>query len=98
MKVELIEFYQDTQKKKNEITGTAHVYIEDFDLDVRGIYVRKTGNQLWISKPTQKYIDENQKSCKYPIIDFANRNTDREFIKHVRNELQKYFRKKKFTK
>lgn len=73
MKVEVIEFYPSTSKK---IYGTVHVYLEEYDIDLRGVYIRKVKNSFFVSLPHQKASDENKKengkSVTFPVLTFAN--------------------------
>jgi DNA-binding cell septation regulator SpoVG len=85
MKVEVIEFYQDKQPKKScTMSGTMHVYIPDFDLDLRGIVVLKGSKGYMFYLPSRFAIDETGKKIMYPILSFADTRKHKQLIKDLR--------------
>jgi len=76
MKVELIEFYEEINDKENRILkGSAHIYIEDLDMDLRGVECTFEKNTHWITLPVlYKFDKELKKRVRFPVIQFANRD------------------------
>ena len=75
MEVKFIAFYEEIfDKEKKVLKGSAHVYIVDLDMDLRGVDVLFEAGKAWITLPSQtRYDKEKQKDVRYPIIQFANR-------------------------
>ena len=75
MKVEVVNIYIEERDEKNlSIKASAHIYMPEFDLDVRGIDVSIKKGKHWITIPTKTKFDAKTKeNITFPIIQFANR-------------------------
>jgi len=94
MKIEIIEYYPiKTTNKKSLRVGTMHVYIENLDLDVRGIDVIKAKNSYIFHFPSRISV-ENGKKVRYPVISFANKATQDKIKKVLHITANKYMREK----
>ena len=74
MNLEIVEFYLDKRDDaKQFLQGTLHVYLADFGIDLRGVFVMKKKNFWRFAIPHKKTIDPNtNKSVLYPIISFID--------------------------
>lgn len=72
MKIELIEIYKEKTNNKNFI-GTAHVYLIDYEMDLRGIGVFKGNKGYYCKLPYRYSVDPETKNVVgYPVINFTN--------------------------
>ena len=92
MKVEVIEFYQDlNDKKKKILRGSCHVYLEELDIDLRGIDVVFDNGKPWITLPTIINYDlDAKKDVMFPVIQFSNREKTLELRKSVAKAVKKF--------
>ncbi|MDD3471515.1 MAG: hypothetical protein PHS86_01925 [Syntrophaceae bacterium] len=78
MKIELVEFYpyqKPSTHKKSGWTrvGTVHVYLIDFEMDLRGIIVTKKGKCFRFNMPHfRAYDQETGEKVMYPHVRFTN--------------------------
>lgn len=73
LQIEIVDFYQD-YKKGNNIKGSLHVYIIDYEMDIRGILVSHIKKKWWFDLPFRFAIDaETNEKVKYPVISFSNK-------------------------
>lgn len=86
MKIEIIEFYpRRTFNKK--FCGELHIYIEEWDMDIRGVGVYALNKGFYIQLPQFKG-EKDGEACWYPIVDFANKTTHQAFINEIRRLLE----------
>ena len=92
MKVEVIEFYQDlNDKKKKILRGSAHVYLEELDIDLRGVDVVFDNGKPWITLPTIINYDLDQKKdVMFPVIQFSNREKTMDMRRSVAKAVKKF--------
>lgn len=88
MELEFVDFYPEPPKKvqgKNKIrVGTAHIYVIDLELDLRGIHVLKSQNKLHYGIPWVKTIDISTcKNVSYPIFSFLDKTHNLKIIKFL---------------
>lgn len=83
--VELIGLYPlPPGKNKKTPLATAHVYLPDLDLDIRGIGVFYSEGKYFIRLPHSKGWDpEAQKEVSFPIISSSNRIWEQAFKRGV---------------
>lgn len=93
MKVEIVGFYKNTDKK-TKIKGTLHVYLVDFDLDIRGIAVHKGAKGGWFYQmPGRKTLDaETKEMVWYPHISFSDKQIHDEMIQSIIQEADKFLK------
>lgn len=85
MKIEVVEVYKvKTLNKK--FVGTAHVYLCDLDMDLRGIGVYKKKDGFFCQSADRFAVDETTKQkVRYPVVRFTNNEKQKQFM----NELSK---------
>lgn len=87
MKVEVIEFYQDKEpKKKCTMSGTMHVYLSGFDIDLRGVLVLRNSKGYKFYLPGKLAIDEDGNKVIYPVLSFGDIRKQKQLIKDIRLE------------
>lgn len=96
MNIEIVEFYPITQDRKmTKMSGTLHVYLIDWEMDIRGIYVKKNGKKWIIIMPHQKAFDpKTQKIERYPIISFSDPKKYKEIMENIRKLAVTYIEEK----
>ena len=93
MKIEIVEFYP-IFKKNNDIKGTMHIYIIDYELDIRGIFVTKQKKHWWFEMPYRsQYEKETKKEVRFPVICFTNQEKNDEFFKLLIENGKEYINK-----
>ena len=83
MKLELVGVYPipKRQNKKQVYIATAHFYIIDIGLDIRGVLVKKYNNKFFIAFPTKKAYDpEAKKVVTYPCLRFTDTAKHKQFL------------------
>ena len=91
---EFVEFYETTEEKKknsrNRCIGTVHIYIADFEMDIRGIRVIKNGNCIFFACPHFFDIDkETGEKVRYPLIGFTNEKKQKELLDFLHTVVKK---------
>lgn len=96
MKIEIQEFYlKKNDKKNNSMYGSLHVYLEDFDIDMRGIQVMRRGKHWQFSYFHAKGIDdETGKEVYYPIFCFNDKARNKELFEFVETKGRGYIEKR----
>ena len=98
MKVELVEFYPVKPKnEKSTLIGSAHFYLCDFEMDIRGCMVfKKKKNKVMVFLPTKFVKDhETGEDVKFPFISFTDGKKNRELMKSMQSLLLEHFKEKK---
>jgi len=95
MNVEIVDFYPCIAIKKHSvIVGTIHVYLKDFDIDLRGIRVINLKNRYSIQLRCDCTTDtEDGSKVRYPIFSFQNKETGKDLMDSIRDELNIFFPK-----
>ena len=88
MKIEVIEFYPN-DKKDSKVLGSMHVYVEDLDLDIRGILFIKHKDKWIVRMPHKRYIDDG-KTKMFPVVAFTNRVKMEEMLDQIKEKGIKY--------
>lgn len=98
MKIELIEFYPRKIPKNKSFVGTFHVYIEDFDIDIRGINVYKIAKGFMVRLPDLVGKDPvTKKPVRYPLFQFANKVKHQAFVREIAKLVNEYFKENKYA-
>lgn len=93
MKIEVVEFYPLLKMAKHGKIGTLHVFVADYNLDIRGINVFFRKNRLYFFTPSITFLDPKSKSLvSYPIVNLAIKDSKKTFIREMRNAGNKYVR------
>ena len=98
--IEIVEFYKHKQSNSlKDIFGTIHVYLPDFNLDIRGINIRYKPKETYnkrisVSMPFKTDLDPEEKGgkIKYPIFHFTDRTVQNQFVKAVRKKARRYIK------
>lgn len=74
MNIEIVGFYPSKKKKKeNLIQGTLHIYLIDYEIDIRGIISCKNKKKWLFFLPNKFSLDnEENERVIYPIFSFSN--------------------------
>jgi hypothetical protein len=87
--------YYPYKSKGREIQGSLHVYLIDFKMDLRGIWVRRKGRSWRFTMPTKVTTDwETQKEVRFPIIDFTEPQMNKDLLKSIIEEGRKFIEEK----
>lgn len=71
--------------------GSAHIYINELDIDIRGVYFRKKKDAYWVLLPTKKTIDQNtNKLIEFPVMQFASKERNNKFKEDIKKALITY--------
>ena len=86
MEIEIVGFYEiNRDDSKNILTGTLHVYLVDYGMDIRGCYVVRKKNGILIFLPSKVGIDEETgKKVQYPCIQFTDPEKNKELLIQIR--------------
>ena len=92
MDIEVVEFYIDKEdKSKHQIVGSLHIYFTNFDMDLRGIFVKKTKNRWFFALPFKWSLDPStQKKMKYPVFNFTQPEKNADLMKEIRKKAVPY--------
>jgi|SRR5580693_1762261 hypothetical protein len=92
LKIEVIEVYLTTiDKSLRYIKGTMHIYIENDQLDIRGINVRfhKERWLIWLPEAYSK-DEETGVPVKYPIPSYASNWKQAQLLSFLKKEAVQY--------
>jgi hypothetical protein len=93
MLIEIVEFYPDKVNLDTEyFNGTLHVYLVDYEIDLRGVYVYRK-NEKWMFRLPTKISKDEEEITRYPIFNFTDPNKNRELITEIRKAGISYIRK-----
>ena len=91
MKIEIQAAYP---LKKN--VWSVHAYLNDFEMDLRNIYAKKTSKGIIIFLPYSIRLDpQTNKKVKYPLVDFTNKQKKQNILQKISTELSYYLKKNK---
>lgn len=94
MKIEIVEFYplhKLVRKKKSDYLGTLHIFIEDFEIDIRGIMVIIMSNGNWFFQlPSVKTLDEDGKKVSFPVFSFLDYSKQRSILDFCHKKCIRY--------
>ena len=88
MNIELVGIYK-LPKKKKDVIATAHVYLVDYNIDIRGIKLLQRGKAIFIQLPHFRAFDvETKKPVSYPLFRFTDDNQHKNFITKLKELLK----------
>jgi DNA-binding cell septation regulator SpoVG len=94
MKVEIVGFYKNQDRKRRKLVGTLHAYLVDLELDIRGINVLKGGKGYFFQMPGRKTIDEETKeSVWYPFFTFSDVQLHKDLINSIIEKGNEFLKK-----
>lgn len=100
-KIEVVAHYPRERKKKKafvEEKGTIHLYIENLDLDLRGIFYVIKGKKTWIYFPDRKGKDDNGNICNFTVYNFTSHQRQKSFIQAIHKAIQRFSNTLEFKK
>lgn len=81
--------YQAVKEHKWKESGTVHVYIKDWNIDIKSImYIVTKTDQVKCFMPGKKYMVEGKK-VMVPLISFRDTEVRKEILCFVRDEIKK---------
>lgn len=97
VKIEIVEFYE-TKRKGEVVFGTAHIYIIDWEMDVRGVRIKKCKQhkrtRIYVGMPRIAGIDhETKKPIEYSAVDFTDKKKKSQFLDTIKQKMYDYFLK-----
>jgi hypothetical protein len=79
------------------ITGTLHIYLEDYDIDLRGIYYSVKNGKFFIRYASKKG-NINGTLCDYLIFSFNSAEKQRELTKSILTALYEFAETSEYTR
>lgn len=96
MKVEVVDFYPFSKhivQGRSKAIGTMHIYIEEFNMDLKGILVRQRGKRYFFFLPSQLAIDaETKEKVRYPLISLLNEKKHKDMTYSIQKAGEEFFR------
>ena len=87
MNIDIIDFYPGKKPKDKKYVGTLHVYLEDYDLDVRGVDVKRYGDKIFYNLPKRKTWDPEQKKViTFDVLSFTDPKKKELLISQLREK------------
>lgn len=98
MNIEIVEFYP-IKKDNKRIQGTLHLYIEDWKMDLRGVWLCKFKNKslkemYMFRMPWKQTFDENGKEVRYPVIAFVDQTIEKQIFDFLHDSGKRYVEQK----
>ena len=91
MDIEIIEYYPKKPDRKGNKQGTLHVYLCDYDMDVRGCQVNFNGDKIYVRLPFfYQYDPDQERVVGYPMINLVDEKKHNELCKTVAVEGRKF--------
>jgi hypothetical protein len=89
MKFELVEFYPAHKSHRNKsFLGSVHIYVIDFELDIRGILVFKRGKKPFFQKPYSVALDaETGERVRFPLVGWSNTSREAEMMEFLNTQV-----------
>jgi DNA-binding cell septation regulator SpoVG len=96
MNIELVEFYDlPIDKKHKKRAGTLHIYLIDYQIDIRGIRVIFNKSRMYVNMPARTGIDpETGEKVIYPVFSFTDHNKNKEIVVVITEKLRKFLQEK----
>ena len=90
MKIEIVEFYPLIDKPR-KLHGSMHIYLIDYQMDIRGVHVKTNGDSWWFRLPYRVgYDPETKKEITYPIVTFTDNEKNKLLIKAIITQGKEY--------
>lgn len=91
MIINLVKIYfveEDIVKEK--FSGTSHIYIKDFDIELRGVYFKKRKHFFIIQFPTLLFTPKGStKRIKAPFLSFRDKDKQKEVHNQIKELIYK---------
>jgi hypothetical protein len=83
------KIFQEPKKQKWKETGTVHIYIKDWNIDLKSImYLVDQKDNVKCFMPGKKYLIEGKK-VMVPLVSFRDKEVRKEILCFVRDEIKK---------
>ena len=90
MKVECVEVYKAKASNK-KFLGTAHIYLCDYGIDLRGVGVFKRKKSVFCMLSDRTAIDpETQEKVRYPIFHFTDQAKQKDLMDSICKAVYEY--------
>jgi len=89
MKIEHVAFYVRTFKDPKNFTGSLHVYICDYGMDLKGINCKIKKGVAYVDLPYGIGEDDGKK-IKFPLISFCDAKKHKDLITQIRRNLMPF--------
>lgn len=94
MEIKIIEFYPSFITN-NRISGTLHIHIPSFGMDMRGIQVYAPKGKYQFFIPTKRQYDPDAKqTIVFPVLDFSDKKVKRDFLLSIATAAVPYIKAK----
>lgn len=94
MNIEIVEAYLIVKKGKR-VCWSLHVYIPEYDMDLRGIKVYRRENSWFFQMPyLSNYDHEEKRIVKFPVIGFSEREKSKRLIENIQEKAKIYIEEK----
>lgn len=90
MKVEHVAFYPHEVKNLKTYSGSLHVYLIDWDMDLRGIQCFVKKGQLHIKMPFIKTSSSDGNGLNFPVVDFTNQDRKKNLMDSIKINLKAF--------
>ena len=92
MEVKIVNFYcKEKDDSKGVLIGSLHAFIEDLNIDLRGIMVKKANNNWFFGLPQGVGLDaKTGKKVRYPIISFSDKQKTIDLRKSISQKGKDY--------
>ena len=92
MEIEVVEFYpKKVEREQMLLKGSLHVYLIDWQADLRGIFVHRIKDQWRFFLPFGWGIDlETTQEVRYPILSLTDGEKHRKLVSNIRKQGKEY--------
>ena len=92
MKVEHVAFYPKKIKNPKNFEGSLHIYLCDYDLDLKDVFCKVKQGNIFVDLP-YRWGEIDGKKVKFPIISFCDAKKHKDLITQIRKGLLEFLLK-----
>lgn len=91
MKIEIINMYFSKEDLERDLfEGTAHIFLVDFNMNLRGVYFKKRKDFWYVALPTLAYTHgDSKKKMKCPFLSFDDKEQNKRFQNTIKELMQR---------
>lgn len=91
MKIQIINMYFSEENFEKELfSGTAHIRLTDFNINLRGVYFKKRKDFWYVAIPTLAYKHtESGKKHRCPFLSFDDPFQNKQFQNTIKQLMQR---------
>jgi hypothetical protein len=94
MNIEIVEAYKIKDNHPKRFAYSVHVYLVDFGMDFRGIYVKRHKDKFYVSLPSLSTTGINDsKPTRFNILDFSDQSKKQDLIDTLKQKILEYLEK-----